>query len=420
LKPAAWIILLFVLSGGISALLGNELGRKIGKKKLTLFSLRPKHTSTFMTVVLSMALSAGMFALFLLISPHDRQILLNPDEIVIAQMQEQEQKLAQINKTFKHWQKHAGTGEASALPATEPVTQVQELPESSSLPLQANTQAFVPVAASAPDLQAQKAQYARARLNADPLFMSDAELEASLDRPLKSERSQTFKATPGQESSVLRKNNLHRGYTNGPQYAQGQKSQRQALILAHADETLLRFETSPNATPKQAEATVAKILELTESYAQQMGLPLSEGSRVQVLATEIQALTASLQSNSEIEVEVLTAQAVQASLPLMVYIRTNSLPLLDHDWDPSEILEKDRLQPELVKNTLQKEILPVIRSALALKTPFQSENISFTQTTGPTSFVSAARWSSLGSKNVQVMDALLEQETLKIRLWFTP
>ena len=416
MKPAAWILLLFVLSGGISALLGNELGRKIGKKKLSLFSLRPKHTSTFMTVVLSMALSAGLFSLFLLLSPHDRQVLLNPDELVISQMEAQEQKLAQINKTFKHWQKRplpSLLAQNSALPAAQILSPIA----APALPQEAAT-APEPVQIASNPVQRRRAWSAREDQAEDNADNWDLDFkEESQPVPLSPRRFQQV----AEQNAIPFQKRASTGRSERAQSAPTQLSQRQQLVLARAHETLLRFETAPSQSPRQAEATVAKILELTEAYAQQMGLPMSEGSRVQVLVAEVQALKQSLLSENDLEIEVETAHNVSSSQPLMVHLRSTPQAAVSTEWDPSELLEQERLQPEKVKQTLQKDVLPAIRSALALKTPFYAESTA--QASQPTSeqpFVSAARLGLSGSQNVKIMDTLLEAESLKIRLWMLP
>ena len=39
------LILVLVITGGAIAFIGDRLGSKVGKKKLSLFGLRPRHTS---------------------------------------------------------------------------------------------------------------------------------------------------------------------------------------------------------------------------------------------------------------------------------------------------------------------------------------------------------------------------------------
>lgn len=48
------ILLLFVVMGGVIAYLGDWLGRKMGKKRLRIGKLRPRHTATFFTVLMGM------------------------------------------------------------------------------------------------------------------------------------------------------------------------------------------------------------------------------------------------------------------------------------------------------------------------------------------------------------------------------
>ncbi len=377
-----------------------------------------------MTVVLSMALSAGLFSLFLLLSPHDRQVLLNPDELVISQMEAQEQKLAQINQTFKHWNKRTPSGSfgqnaqksqnSVVLPAAQTLspTAVPTLPE---------------VAESAPEqvqIVSNPVQRRRTWSTREDQAEDDWDLDLKEESPLlplSPKRMQQEAEQNAEQNAVTFQKRPSTGRSERAQSAQTQPSQRQQLVLARAHETLLRFETAPSKSPRQAEATVAKILELTEAYAQQMGLPLSEGSRVQVLVAEVQALKLSLLSENDLEIDVETAHNVSSSQPLMVHLRSTPQTAVSTEWDPSELLEQERLQPEKVKQTLQKDVLPAIRSALALKTPFYAESTA--QTSLPTSeqpFVSAARLGLSGSQNVKIMDTLLDAESLKIRLWMLP
>ena len=45
------LIVVLVLTGGVIAFIGDRLGSKVGKKKLSLFGLRPRHTSILITTV---------------------------------------------------------------------------------------------------------------------------------------------------------------------------------------------------------------------------------------------------------------------------------------------------------------------------------------------------------------------------------
>ena len=45
------IILIIAIMGGAIAFIGDKLGTKIGKRRMSIFGLRPKHTSIIMTIV---------------------------------------------------------------------------------------------------------------------------------------------------------------------------------------------------------------------------------------------------------------------------------------------------------------------------------------------------------------------------------
>lgn len=55
--PALFLVLVILLGGAI-AVIADNLGRKFGKKRHTLFGLRPKHTATLMTTLAGIGVSA--------------------------------------------------------------------------------------------------------------------------------------------------------------------------------------------------------------------------------------------------------------------------------------------------------------------------------------------------------------------------
>ena len=52
------LILVLALMGGLIAYLGDKLGSKIGKKRLSLFGLRPHDTSVLMTIISGILVAA--------------------------------------------------------------------------------------------------------------------------------------------------------------------------------------------------------------------------------------------------------------------------------------------------------------------------------------------------------------------------
>ena len=76
-----YLIIVMIVTGGAIAFIGDKLGTKVGKKRLSIFGLRPRHTSMIVTVVtggLITALSIGFMAL---ISQNVRTALFGMDEL---------------------------------------------------------------------------------------------------------------------------------------------------------------------------------------------------------------------------------------------------------------------------------------------------------------------------------------------------
>ena len=57
------LIVVLVLTGGVIAFIGDRLGSKVGKKKLSLFGLRPKHTSILVTIITGILITTVTFGI---------------------------------------------------------------------------------------------------------------------------------------------------------------------------------------------------------------------------------------------------------------------------------------------------------------------------------------------------------------------
>ena len=53
-----YLIAVLVVTGGAIAFIGDRLGTKIGKKRLSIFGLRPRHTSNVVTVITGFVITA--------------------------------------------------------------------------------------------------------------------------------------------------------------------------------------------------------------------------------------------------------------------------------------------------------------------------------------------------------------------------
>lgn len=69
------LILVIIVMGGAIAYIGDKLGTKVGKRKMSLFNLRPKHTSIIVTIVTGILIASSTLGIMTLISQDVRTAL---------------------------------------------------------------------------------------------------------------------------------------------------------------------------------------------------------------------------------------------------------------------------------------------------------------------------------------------------------
>ncbi|MGE5553946.1 MAG: DUF3084 domain-containing protein [Betaproteobacteria bacterium] len=75
------LILVLVVTGGVIAWLGDMIGRKVGRKRLTLFGLRPRYTSIVITVVTGILIVASTLAIMAVVSADVRTALFSMKQL---------------------------------------------------------------------------------------------------------------------------------------------------------------------------------------------------------------------------------------------------------------------------------------------------------------------------------------------------
>lgn len=79
---SGWLLILSLLVlGGVLSTLGDRLGSRVGKARLSLFNLRPRHTAVLITVLTGSLISAVSLGLMLLVSQQLRVGLFELDQI---------------------------------------------------------------------------------------------------------------------------------------------------------------------------------------------------------------------------------------------------------------------------------------------------------------------------------------------------
>src|ERR1700682_3794497 len=75
------LIVAIILIAGVIAYLGDRVGHQIGRKRMTLFNLRPKYTSTIVAVGTGVATPVAVTVLALAFSAYARAAFFHLDEI---------------------------------------------------------------------------------------------------------------------------------------------------------------------------------------------------------------------------------------------------------------------------------------------------------------------------------------------------
>ena len=93
---AGWLlIIVLLLLGGTLSTLGDLLGSRIGKARLSVFKLRPRRTAVLITILTGSLISAISLSLMLLVSRELRVGLFELDDIQ-AKLKESKQALVPL------------------------------------------------------------------------------------------------------------------------------------------------------------------------------------------------------------------------------------------------------------------------------------------------------------------------------------
>lgn len=106
------LILVLTIAGGAIAFIGDRLGTKIGKKKLSLFGLRPKHTSTLVTIATGLLITVTTFGIMAAVSENVRTALFGMEKLN-RQMAETQMKLSIANEQLGKAQQETEKSQAA-------------------------------------------------------------------------------------------------------------------------------------------------------------------------------------------------------------------------------------------------------------------------------------------------------------------
>ena len=75
------ILIIIAIMGGLIAYMGDKLGTKVGKRRMSLFGLRPKHTSIIVTIVTGLLVAAATVGVLTFTSQSVRTALFGMDQL---------------------------------------------------------------------------------------------------------------------------------------------------------------------------------------------------------------------------------------------------------------------------------------------------------------------------------------------------
>lgn len=90
------LIVVLILTGGVIAFIGDRLGSKVGKKKLSLFGLRPRHTSILVTIITGILITTVTFGILAIASKDVRTALFGMNKLK-AELNEKQSMLEEAS-----------------------------------------------------------------------------------------------------------------------------------------------------------------------------------------------------------------------------------------------------------------------------------------------------------------------------------
>lgn len=88
------LIVVLVITGGAIAFIGDHLGSKVGKKRISLFGLRPKHTSMLVTIITGVLITSSSIGIMAVASENVRTALFGMEKLNQEMMETKEQLAA--------------------------------------------------------------------------------------------------------------------------------------------------------------------------------------------------------------------------------------------------------------------------------------------------------------------------------------
>lgn len=249
------LIAVLAVMGGIIAYIGDKLGTKVGKRKLTIFGLRPRHTSILVTIVTGIIIAGLTLGVLSLASRDVRTALFGMDELkarlsglsqeVVAKNGELEASRAELEAKTKEYS-------ALTLKVRESAAKLAQISGELASVVQERDKTAAALAKVQRDYASARGDLDKARQEITALQTTKDELDAKV--------SSLNKSKTDLEKDVERLNDLTDKLRKGIQIV------REGVVIYRAGEVLSVAVVKGGQSPEDAQKTLVSVINDTNQH----------------------------------------------------------------------------------------------------------------------------------------------------------
>lgn len=285
------ILVIIALMGGLIAYMGDKLGTKVGKRRMSLFGLRPKHTSIIVTIVTGLLVAAATVGVLTITSQSVRTALFGMDQLRADMKQLNDEVAAKTQELIRG----QALLEQNKQELAERMAEIEQIRK---------------------EVDATKAELASAQAAKDATEAELATLQASYDEV--SKKLADLEATRAKMEAHIK--DLQ---TTQEQLQNGIIHLREGTILFQVDQLLAQAVVRPGLSEEDSNAAIKNIIDDTNKLVlRRLGIEDQGQAVVYVDRQNIEVATQKLNSaKTPMVVQVVAAGNIIAGEPAVAFIQ---------------------------------------------------------------------------------------------------
>lgn len=285
------ILIIIALMGGLIAYMGDKLGTKIGKRRMSLFGLRPKHTSIIVTIVTGLLVAAATVGVLSFTSQSVRTALFGMDQLRADMKQLNEEVAAKTQELIRG----KALLEQNKQELEERMDEIEQIRR---------------------EVEATKAELASAQAAKDATEAELASLQSSYDEVSK-KLADLEAARAKMEAHIKDLQNTQEQLQNGIIHL------REGTILFQVDQLLAQAVVRPGLSAEESNATIKHIIDDTNQLVlRRLGIEDQGQAVVYVDRQNIEVATQKLiDSKTPMVVQVVAAGNIISGEPAVALIQ---------------------------------------------------------------------------------------------------